>query len=157
MRSRRCKLLYCLYAVSKKIIAGYTQNMKEFMEANPGLKSRFDQTFVFEDFTEVEFWEIAANMFVEKDLIADSEAEAFLKVYIKFLYENRDRFFGNARSIRKIIEKATRNQELRMADLNKKQRTEKMMSTITIDDVKEFVPSKDSISRKQTLGFKFKE
>lgn len=139
------------------IIAGYTQNMKEFMEANPGLKSRFDQTFVFEDFTEVELWEIAVNMFVEKDLMTNSEAEVFLKVYIKFLYENRDRFFGNARSIRKIIEKATRNQELRMADLNKKQRTEEMMSTITIDDVKEFVPSKDSISRKQTLGFKFKE
>ena len=107
------------------IVAGYTQNMKDFLEANPGLKSRFDQTFKFEDFTEEELWEIAVNMYKSKDLVVDSEAEALLKVYIKSLYENRDRFFGNARSIRKIIEKSTRNHELRMADLSKKKRTKK--------------------------------
>lgn len=137
------------------IVAGYTKNMRDFLEANPGLKSRFDQTFKFEDFTVEELWEIAVNMYNSKGLVADRKAEEHLKIYINHLYENRDRFFGNARSVRKIIEKSTRNQELRMADMTKKQRTKKIMSTLTIDDVKEFIPSKDSLSKSRTLGFKF--
>ena len=96
-------------------------------------------------------------MYGDKGLIVDSEAEMHLKTYIKHIFDNRDRFFGNARSIRKIIEKSTRNHELRMADLSKKQRTEKMMSTIGIDDVVEFIPNKDSSSQRRSLGYKFGE
>jgi len=98
--------------------------------------------FHFEDFTIDELWEIAVDMYESDGLAADAEAEAHLKKHIKFLYDNRDRFFGNARSIRKIVEKSTRNHELRMAGLSKKQRTKKMMSTLNIDDVKEFDPSR---------------
>lgn len=137
------------------IVAGYTKNMKDFMEANPGLKSRFDQTFHFEDFTKEELWEIAVNMYKSKGLTVDKEAEMHLKTYIKFLYDNRDRFFGNARSIRKIIEKSTRNHELRMADLGKAKRTKKLMSTISINDVEEFVPNKEKHGRSKTMGYKF--
>ena len=52
-----------------------------------------------------ELWEIAVNMYKNKGLQVDKKAELHLKIYIKFLWDNRDRFFGNARSIRKIIEK----------------------------------------------------
>lgn len=137
------------------IVAGYTQNMKEFLEANPGLKSRFDRTFHFVDFTTEELWVIAVNMYESKGLIVDAKAEAHLKIFIKILYDNRDKFFGNARSIRKIVEKSTRNHELRMADLSKKQRTKKMIATINIDDVREFDRNKDKTKHRQTLGFKF--
>lgn len=137
------------------IVAGYTLNMENFLESNPGLKSRFDQNFHFEDFSIEELWEIAVNMYESKGLIADAEAEAHLKTHINFLYDNRDRFFGNARSIRKIVEKSSRNHELRMADLSKKQRTEKMMSTLSIDDVKEFVPDKEKTMQRRPLGYKF--
>ena len=81
--------------------------------------------------------------------------EAYLKTYIKYLYDNRDRFFGNARSIRKIVEKSTRNHELRMADLSKKERTKKMMSTLSVDDVKEFEPSKNKMKKRSSMGYKF--
>ncbi len=137
------------------IVAGYTENMKDFLEANPGLKSRFDQKFHFEDFTLEELCGIAMNMYSAKGFVVDPEAETHLKTYIKFLYDNRDRFFGNARSIRKIVEKSIRNHELRMADLSDKQLTKEMMSTIGMDDVKGFIPKKDIYSERKSLGYKF--
>jgi SpoVK/Ycf46/Vps4 family AAA+-type ATPase len=137
------------------IVAGYTKNMQNFLESNPGLKSRFDQNFLFEDFNQEELWEIAKNMYKSKGFKANAEAEAHLKIYIAFLFENRDQFFGNARSIRKIVEKSTRNHELRMADLSKKQRTEEIMSTLSLDDVKQFVPDKERSIKRQPLGFRF--
>ena len=137
------------------IVAGYTQNMEKFLETNPGLKSRFDQNFMFEDFTMGELWEIAVNMYENKGLTVDADAEAHLKIYIKHIYDNRDRFFGNARSIRKIVEKSTRNHELRMADLSKKERTKKMMLTLVVDDVIEFVPDKVKPLKRQAMGYKF--
>jgi SpoVK/Ycf46/Vps4 family AAA+-type ATPase len=136
------------------IVAGYTQNMEEFLKANPGLKSRFDQQFHFNDFSQVELWEIAENMFASRGLKADGPAKNHIISYLEFLYSNRDRFFGNARSVRKIVEKASRNQELRMADLTKKERTKKMMSTIMLDDVKEFVPNEEKTSNRKALGFR---
>jgi len=135
------------------IVAGYTKNMQGFLETNPGIKSRFDNNFLFEDFKEEELWEIAVNMYNNKGLTINDKAEAFLKKYIAFLFKNRDKFFGNARSIRKIVEKSTRNHELRMADIDKKQRTRKMMRTITLEDVKEFVPTRDKDLKRQRLGF----
>ena len=137
------------------IVAGYTQNMENFLETNPGLKSRFDQNFIFEDFTNDELWEIAVNMYENKGLVADADAEAYLKTYIKYLYDNRDKFFGNARSIRKIVEKSTRNHELRMADLSKKERTKKMMSTLSVDDVKEFEADTNKMKKRSSMGYKF--
>ncbi len=43
------------------IVAGYPQNMHEFIESNPGFKSRFDKTFLFEDYTPEQLMTIAMN------------------------------------------------------------------------------------------------
>lgn len=137
------------------IVAGYTKNMEDFLEANPGLKSRFDQSFHFQDFSEDELWTIAVAMYHGRGLYPSSEAETYLKVYIESLHKTRDQFFGNARSIRKMVEKSSRNQELRMAGLKKKMRTEKVMSILSIDDVKEFIPKKVKQIKKPAMGFKF--
>ncbi|PIY34478.1 MAG: hypothetical protein COZ08_01670, partial [Bacteroidetes bacterium CG_4_10_14_3_um_filter_42_6] len=64
-----------------------------------------------------------------------------------------NRFFGNARSMRKVVEKSIRNQELRMADLPQAQRTSQAMVTVMLADVKEFEPQKSL--NKPSLGFKF--
>ncbi|PLX01481.1 MAG: AAA family ATPase [Marinilabiliales bacterium] len=137
------------------IVAGYTDNMSDFVESNPGIKSRFDQTFAFHDFNVDELWEIAESMLADKGLEASKEATDHLKTYIAFLYDNRDKFFGNARSMRKIVEKAVRNQELRMADLKKSLRTKKIKETLSIDDVKEFKPGEEKVLKRKPLGFRF--
>lgn len=135
------------------IVAGYTDNMKRFLETNPGMKSRFDRTFHFLDFTEKELWEIGVNMFAQRELKIDKNASKHIKAYIGHLYQNRSKFFGNARSIRKMVEKANRNQELRMANLKKEERTKKMMETIVLEDVKEFDANAIETSGRKSVGF----
>lgn len=136
------------------IVAGYTDNMKGFLEANPGMKSRFDRTFHFLDFTEKELWEIAVSMFASKGLKTDAKATKHVKTFIGHLYQNRSKFFGNARSIRKMVEKSFRNQELRMANLDKAKRTKKIMATLVLADVLEFDASKIEISGRKSVGFR---
>ncbi len=136
------------------IVAGYPENMKNFIEANPGIKSRFDQTFSFEDFTEEELWGITLSMFAEHNIKPDKNAENHLKVFISHLYQNRNKFFGNARSIRKLVVKAYRNHELRMADLPKSKRTPAVLSTLTIADVEQFEPDKEKLEP-TPIGYKF--
>jgi SpoVK/Ycf46/Vps4 family AAA+-type ATPase len=134
------------------IVAGYTENMKEFLKSNPGLQSRFDNTFCFNDFNETQLWRIVENMLNIKGLSVDDDAEQHLKKYISFLFQNRNRFFGNARSMRKIVEKTIRNQELRMADLPKAKRTADVISKVILGDVQEFEFDKNQ--NKPGLGFR---
>jgi SpoVK/Ycf46/Vps4 family AAA+-type ATPase len=136
------------------IAAGYPDNMQQFIASNPGIKSRFDRTFNFEDFSEDELWVIAVSMLSDRGLKADKEAERHMKEYIAHLYATRNKFFGNARSIRKMVEKAFRNHELRMADTPMAERTKTMITTLTLEDVKEFVPASEHTARKG-IGYKF--
>ena len=134
------------------IVAGYTQNMERFLESNPGLDSRFDSKFIFGDFKEAELWKILKGMLRERGLTPDSDAAKHLKKYVSSLYTNRNQFFGNARSMRKIAERTIRNQELRMAGLKKEERTTELLSTVIIDDVREFEYVRTG--GKPSLGFR---
>lgn len=120
------------------IAAGYTQNMEKFMEFNPGLKSRFDKVFNFEDFDADELYTVAVNQLAENNITPDDAAAEHLKEYIEFMYKNRDKYFGNGRSVRKVIEEAIRNQHLRLSELPKNKQTAKAINTIVLEDVEEF-------------------
>ncbi len=139
------------------IVAGYPENMRTFLEANPGLRSRFDQYFHFPDYTPEELLEIAIYMFKQEGLELDPSALAHLKNYFLSLYSGRDKYFGNARTVRKVVEKTIKNQHLRLAKLPPHQRTERLLRTITASDVVEF--DSETVlfaSQRQhaTIGFK---
>ena len=51
------------------------------------------------------------------------------------MYESKDQYFGNGRSIRKIVEAAIRNQHLRMSELAPEKRTAKSIKSLMIDDI----------------------
>jgi SpoVK/Ycf46/Vps4 family AAA+-type ATPase len=135
------------------IAAGYTQNMEKFLETNPGLKSRFDRTFLFEDFNAEDLYGIAIQQLADHNLSPDEAAKEQLKTYISYMYQKRDKFFGNGRAVRKVIEEAVRNQHLRLSELPKSKRTAKVIGTLIFEDVDEF--KADNIpSQKTGIGFK---
>lgn len=136
--------------------AGYPDNMNEFLMTNPGLKSRFERHFVFHDYTPEELIQIAEKLLAYEGLKADLNAATHIKKYLNYAFETRDKFFGNAREVRKMIQEAIKNQNLRMASLPSDQRNADMMTTLTVEDVEEF--SVDLLKEKQKsssrpLGF----
>lgn len=137
------------------IAAGYTENMARFIESNPGLKSRFDKVFEFEDFDAELLNKIAKNQISDAGFFMAEAAEKSLKVLIENMYSTKDKYFGNGRSVRKIVEEAIRNQHLRMSDLEPKKRSKKMTKTIITSDVEAIsFEDKSKPDKIPTMGFR---
>lgn len=117
------------------IAAGYTEEMDDFLNSNPGLKSRFTHTFTFDDYTPDELMQIF-HLYLKKDEYSiTKEAEELLKKEFTNLYRKRDKSFGNARLVRKILEDAKINLSKRVITLPENERTKDKLNTITIDDI----------------------
>jgi SpoVK/Ycf46/Vps4 family AAA+-type ATPase len=117
------------------IAAGYTDNMTRFIESNPGLKSRFDRIFEFEDFDTSLLMSIAQNQLSDAGFSLAAASEKSLLKLIENMYKGKDKYFGNGRSVRKIVEEAIRNQHLRMSEMEPGSRTNKMIKTILAKDI----------------------
>ncbi len=86
------------------IVAGYEELMEKFISSNPGLESRFNRYFVFEDYTSEELLKIFKSMCDKNKYTLNEEAEAAVKKHLDLLYEARDENFGNARDVRNFFE-----------------------------------------------------
>ncbi len=137
------------------IVAGYTENMQEFIDSNPGLKSRFDKYFMFQDYSHDEMFSIALAHFNKEGVKPDEASATHLKNYFKFIFEERDEHFGNARTVRQVVGEAVKNQNLRLASMKKEERTKELMEMVIFEDVKEFEIRE--IAHKPKLGFQLGE
>ena len=135
------------------IVAGYTDNMKRFLESNPGLSSRFDRTLFFDDYNAEQLYEIALRMLNSNSIKPNEQAREHLKAYLEFQYKTRNQYFGNARSVRKVVEEAIKNQHLRLAKVETEQRTIDMIQELTFEDVEEFKIDYSAVTEKRTIGF----
>jgi len=99
------------------IVAGYTDLMEHFINSNPGLESRFNKYFYFEDYTGTQLAEIFRSICIKNGYKPDDETNAAIeKEFVEF-YVERDENFGNARDVRNIFEKAVACQANRIAQM----------------------------------------
>jgi hypothetical protein len=99
------------------IVAGYTDEMQTFLESNPGLQSRFNRYFYFNDYTPDELVAIFNKFCKDSHFEPTEEAKQKLHELFTNLYDKRDKTFGNARLARNLFEKTIEQQANRLAVL----------------------------------------
>ena len=118
------------------IVAGYTNQMHDFIDSNPGLKSRFTQTIHFDDYTPDELTQIFLNLAAAKNFTISDETRSAIHRQFEQLYLRRDKNFGNAREARRIFDEAVEKQSQRLVGLMSDPGfKEEDMYSITTDDL----------------------
>jgi len=105
------------------ILAGYCDEMDAFIRSNPGLKSRFPIHVEFPDYTAEELFEIALQMFEQREYVLSNKARWKLRHHIVSYCRNRPQHDGNARYIRNLVERIVRQQALRLITQSSVSRT----------------------------------
>jgi len=99
------------------IVAGYTEQMHDFIDTNPGLKSRFTQTIHFDDYSPDQLTTIFLHLAEAKKYTVDTQTEAAIHRQFEQLYLRRDKNFGNAREARRIFDQTIERQSQRLMSL----------------------------------------
>lgn len=115
------------------ILAGYTDEMKNFINSNPGLQSRFNRYIHFPDYSAEELSEI----FLQKCMNCQYRCTHELKVALEGIMEQaiqcKDRNFGNGRYVRNLFENAVQRQALRLSAVAPL--TAEMLEELTLEDL----------------------
>jgi Cdc6-like AAA superfamily ATPase len=115
------------------VVAGYTDKMNAFLTSNPGLRSRFNKFFNYEDYTPEQLTKIFELLCQKGGYhLAPSTKDDLLKLF-SVLYETRDETFGNGRLARNLFEMTINNQANRIVSIANV--NEEILSTIEEVDI----------------------
>lgn len=117
------------------IVAGYTELMQEFVNSNPGLKSRFNKYIAFQNYTGDELYEIFMSMCKKQEYEPDADGAEYVRNYLLMRAAAQDENFANAREVRNYIERAIARQATRIVEI--KDITDKQIRTLTKADLQE--------------------
>ena len=146
MEDRRGEFFVC--------VAGYPDNMETFLKANPGLSSRFDKTLRFEDYSPEQLMQIARSMFRERKAHLTGAAARHLEAYLVFLHKYRDNYFGNARTVRKVVSDIIRRHDLRRSTQTDAERDSGRSLKILKEDVEHLkLDTKELSIQRKRIGF----
>lgn len=138
------------------IIAGYSNEIKQFVDTNPGLESRFNRYIHFEDYSEEELMRIFMFNLTKNKMDISSDAFNYVFKVIRNKVQNKDSRFGNARYIRNLFEKIVQKQANRLSKKN--HFTKKDLSLLTLDDVQILeVESSVKQTKDNKIGFRKEE
>jgi len=112
------------------IVAGYSEEMDQFLDTNPGLRSRFPTTFEFPDYSPDDIWHILQAMCAAENYVLEDGCEAVVKELYGSVAGSRDA--GNGRFARNLFERAKIKQATRIRTLGAFDRTS--LSTLVADD-----------------------
>ena len=115
------------------IVAGYTEEMKKFIDANSGLASRFTHYVEFPDYSADELAAMFRMNAKKSQYVLSADVEKYLNAFIGIRTEKRDRKFGNGRWARTLFEEAISRQAMRIAKIENP--TLDQLKTITMKDV----------------------
>lgn len=123
------------------IVAGYEENMAEFIDSNSGLASRFNNYIHFEDYTPDELLMIFRKLCDKEKYDISEEALELIRLIFEKIDPKR---FGNGRGVRNIFEKIKLSQAVRLS----KSPEDENIFQITAEDVRkvwEHSPISDAI------------
>jgi Holliday junction resolvasome RuvABC ATP-dependent DNA helicase subunit len=113
------------------VAAGYTAEMADFIDTNPGLKSRFTRAISFPDYTDDELVAIFLGLGEKSQYSCSDDALARVRHFVSA--EPRTRGFGNARFVRNLFETAIAHQAQRVAPLSDP--SDEQLTTLTAADI----------------------
>lgn len=115
------------------ILAGYSKEMKDFIDSNPGLQSRFNRYIEFPDYSAEELYEIYCRQLKQFEYTITDDAAEKLKAYFVDQVAHKDQNFGNGRFVRNVFERTLQQQANRLS--RERALTEEQLSQITIEDL----------------------
>lgn len=131
------------------IAAGYSKEMQDILDSNPGLDSRFSKKIIFEDYGPAELSKIMRSMMAQNGFTADELSCQKIDAYLTDIYNKRDKRFANARTVRNTFENIVQIQSRRIV----KQKNSGLAFdavAITADDIP--FAETDTISSKDALA-----
>ncbi len=129
------------------IFAGYPDKMEEFLQKNPGLRSRIAYHVAFDDYNEDELCSIADLIAKKRGLILTDGARE--KLHDVFGIALKESDFGNGRYARNVIEKAKMAQASRLVEMDYSTIGSEELRTIVAADIE--MPVKKA--EKTRIGF----
>ncbi len=121
------------------IAAGYEKEMQDFLDANPGLRSRFNRTIEFPNYTADDLMQIIKSRAASLDYCFSPEAEQWIHDTFRKTLIYPPNNFGNARSARNYLDNAINRQANRLVKSGSV--NAESLTLITLEDVKELTLS----------------
>lgn len=99
------------------ILAGYPYEIEQFLMTNPGLPSRFPLIVDFPDYSLDQLMQIGESMVKERDYQLSQHAHFKLRQLVMLAKQTEQFSFSNARYVRNLLEKAIRQQAVRLMNM----------------------------------------
>lgn len=116
------------------IVAGYPRLMADFIDTNPGLKSRFTRYLTFEDFQPLEMCRIAQLFATKAQYRFTKDALSAIGHVFSRKFGQREEGFGNARFVRNIFEETVQNQAMRLSS-EERTATKEVLMALEVEDI----------------------